>query len=289
MKQTKRAATLALAAMLALSLAACGGENADAAVTAALEKLKGAASMDAKMEVTIAYAGAEGSGDLTVTNTMSVTMFTEPLKMKADVEMKMRSGEDEYTQALTTYAIQEGGGVTQYATNGTDWAKKTAASADLEQYDARSSLVRYLEKGAGYKEAGTEQVEGADAAKYTGTVSGEALVELLDDTGSLGSISAMSADQQAKIRENLKGLPPLTVSVWVDSASGCPARFEMDMSKLLADMEANIDETLGHPDLGDSAETPEIASYIVRMTLSNFDAATPFELPAEAAAAAEVG
>lgn len=286
-KRTKRAAALALAALMALGLAACGKGNADGAVNAAVEKLKAAASLDAVMELTMSYAG-EGEA-LTMTNTMRVTMFSEPVKLKADVEMKMESGGEEYARTLTTYAIQEGGTVTQYATDGASWAKKAAVTDDLTQYDVRSSLARYLGGGAEYQEAGTEQVGGRDAVKYKGAVSGEALVQLLDDTGSLSSISAMSADQQAKIKENLKELPPLTIFVWVDKESGYPVQFEMDMTGLLADMEANIDETLGHPGAGSDAAVPELGGYVMRMTCFNFGAATAFELPAEAADAEDVG
>lgn len=289
MKATKRAAALALAALMALSLSACGGNDADGTVSAALEKLKAAPSLDAKMELTMAYAGEDGGNGLTVTNTMTVTMFSEPLKMKADVEMKMESGGEEYVRSLTTYAIQEGETVTQYATDGTAWAKKSAASAEIDQYDAAGSMVRYLEGGAAYQEAGTEQVEGRDAVKYTGSVSGAALVDLLDQTGSLEAITTMSADQQAKIKANLEKLPPLAVAVWVDKENGYPVRFEMDMTQLLSDMAANIDETLGHPNGGAGEEAAETSSYVLRMTCSNFGAATAFELPAEAADAEDVG
>lgn len=289
MKQTKRAAALALAALMALSLAACGGNNADGTVSAALERLKSAASLDAKMELTMAYAGETAEDTLTVTNTMTVSMFSEPMKMKADVEMKMESGGEEYTRSLTTYAIQEGETVTQYATDGSAWAKKSAGAEDLSQYDAVSSMVRYLAGGADYKEAGSETVEGRDAVRYVGSVSGEALVTLLDETGLLSSISAMSADQQAKIKENLAKLPPLSVTVWVEQDSGFPVRFEMDMTRLMSDMEANIDETLGHPGTGAGEEAAEVASYVLKMTCTHFNSATAFELPAEAAAAEDVG
>lgn len=55
------------------------------------------------------------------------------------------------------------------------------------------------------------------------------------------------------------------------------------MLKVINNMEANIDETLGHPTTStDEESTSELVSSVIRMSCSNFDAATEFEIPAEA-------
>ena len=99
MKWMKRTAALGAAALLTLSLAACSGGNADETVTAALEKVKGASSMDAVIEIAAEYTSEEQN--LSVTNRMNLTAFHDPLKIKAEVALDMVSGEDTYNRTIT--------------------------------------------------------------------------------------------------------------------------------------------------------------------------------------------
>ena len=117
--------------------------------------------------------------------------------------------------------------------------------------------------------------------KYTGSLSGKPLVDILEANGYLESISSMSEDQQSKIKTNLEGMPAAEIAVWVDQA-GYLVKMEMDMLKVIDNMEASIDETLGHPGTADEEAASELVSSVIRMTCANFDAATEFEIPAEA-------
>ena len=120
MKWMKRTAALGAAALLTLSLAACSGGNADETVAAALEKVKGASSVDAVIEIAAEYTSEDQN--LSVTNRMNLTTFQDPLKIKADVVLDMVSGEDTYNQTITMYAQKEGEELVQYATDGSYWA-----------------------------------------------------------------------------------------------------------------------------------------------------------------------
>lgn len=287
MNQKKCSAALAAAALLALMLSACTGPSGDEAVAAARKKMRDAASLDAQIETLTQYAPSEeNAAALTVANRIEVTMFTDPLKLRAHVALEMASGEDRMDQSVTMYALQNGESFTQYATNGEAWLKKAVTPETLGDYDARDTLDLYLSSGSGYKKAGEELVGASAADKYTGSVSGEPLVGLLEDGGFLSSISSMSQAQQEKIKTNLKKLPALPIHVWVDRESGCPARFELDLTQVLKDAEASMSETLGNLDTASGGSG--ISSATVRMTCSNFGSAADFELPAEAASAADL-
>ena len=280
MKQVKKWGALALCLALVLALAAgCSGGNADETVAAALEKVKSATSVDAVLEMTAEYTSEDQN--LSVTNRMTLTTFQDPLKIKAEVAMDMASGEDTYNQTITMYAQKDGEDLVQYATDGSYWAKQTTTQEVLDTYNVGDTLAAYVSQASGLRKNGTETINGADAEKYTGSISGKPLVEILETNGYLSSISSMSEDQQEKIKTNLESMPAAEISVWVDQ-EGYLVQMEMDMMKVVSNMEANIDETLGHPTTTDEENTNELVGSSVRLTCANFNAATDFEIPAEA-------
>lgn len=279
MKWMKRTAALGAAALLALSLAACSGGNADETVAAALEKVRGAVSVDAVIEMTAEYASEDQS--LSVINRMNLTTFQDPLKLKAEIALNMDSGEDTYSRTITMYARKEGEELVQYATDGSYWAKQTTTQEVLDTYNVGDTLAAYVAQASGFRKNGTETVNDADAEKYTGSISGKPLVDILESNGYLESISSMSEDQQAKIRTNLESMPAAEVAVWVDQ-EGYLVKMELDMLKVINNMEANIDETLGHPSTATDEASSELLGSVIRMTCSDFGAATDFEIPAEA-------
>ena len=285
MKWMKRTAALGAAVILTVSLAACSGGDADETVAAALEKVKSAASVDAVLEMTAEYASEDQT--LSVTNRMTLTAFQDPLKLKAEIALNMASGEDDYSRTITMYAQRDGEDLVQYATDGSYWAKQTTTQEVLDTYNVGDTLAFYVSEASGFRGNGTETVNGADAEKYTGAISGKPLLEILDADGYLESISSMSEDQQEKIRANLEGMPAAEITVWVDR-EGYLVQMEMDMLKVVSNMEANIDETLGHPAAMEEESINELVGASIRLTCSNFGAATDFEIPAEALEAVDL-
>lgn len=279
MKWMKRTAALGAAALLALSLAACSGGNADETVAAALEKVKSASSLDAVIEIAAEYTSEDQN--LSVTKRMNLTTFQDPLKLKAERALNMDSGEDTYSRTITMYARKEGEELVQYATDGSYWAKQTTTQEVLDTYNVGDTLAAYVAQASGFRKNGTETVNDADAEKYTGSISGKPLVDILESNGYLESISSMSEDQQSKIKANLERMPAAEIAVWVDQ-EGYLVKMEMDMLEVASNMAANIDETLGHPTTTDGATSDELVGSAIRLTCSNFDAATDFEIPAEA-------
>ena len=150
MKWMKRTAALGAAALLTLSLAACSGGNADETVAAALEKVKGASSMDAVIEIAAEYTSEDQN--LSVTNRMNLTTFQDPLKIKADVVLDMVSGEDTYNQTITMYAQKEGEELVQYATDGSYWAfyingEYATTGVDSTEIEDGATYTFKVEKG----------------------------------------------------------------------------------------------------------------------------------------------
>lgn len=283
MKWTRRAAVLAAAALLGLSLTACSGGTGGAAVTLAREKLAAVTSLNASYATEMTY---EQNGESTSSvSEMDLTVITAPaLRLKADVTME-RTGDQK--QEMTLYVLGgEEGRCTQYLTSGGRWVKSGMDQSGLGDYNVRESLLRYLSAAVDFKEAGTDRLGGQEAVRYDGALKGEALVDVLDRSGALEGIGEMSRDQQEKIKTDLEGLEGIPVSVWVGRENGYPVRFEMDMTRVLAEMPAQISKTLGGLDLG---ESPVVTKALVRIACSSFNVAEDFTLPEEAEEAREIG
>ena len=134
--------------------------------------------MDAVIEMTAEYASEDQS--LSVINRMNLTTFQDPLKLKAEIALNMDSGEDTYSRTITMYARKEGEELVQYATDGSYWAKQTTTQEVLDTYNVGDTLAAYVAQASGFRKNGTETVNDADAEKYTGSISGKPLVDILE-------------------------------------------------------------------------------------------------------------
>lgn len=297
----KRFLALVMAAFLAMPLAACGNaeagsgasgeaaESGEAAAEesvdpyeAALENMNAVTNMDAQMvmemDMTVGAGGEEQSME-TVT-TMDLVCFSDPVRMKIDMAMDM--GEiGSFTQ--TVYAeMAEDGAYTMYLYDGESWTAQTVALADVEQYDARGNMIANMDSSYHYVAAGTEQINGENAYKYTGKITGDAMNETMLSTGALDSFSSLGIDE-SQLESMMTDLGEIPVTMWIDEATLYPVKYEMDMTAAMDKLMANMLEAMG-----DQVEglTMSIPNMQVVMTCSNFNAATEFEIPEEAKAAA---
>ena len=292
MKKTKAfsafcAALLLVGASGCGSSAVTGNETDTAAVSAALEKLASCTSCTSLQTVdrvdsitaegvTYTYRG--------VTETEIDVMTAPAVKMKTTTKATMEYEYEGETleQTSVSYIVPEDGGYSEYYFDGTDWYTVFAAVPDAMDYVSIGDFaLLYVTADMSFGKAKTEDVNGVTADRYDAALGGDALVSYLSDGGYLSSISSMSENQQQKIRDNLaKDLDALTVSVWIDTASGYPVRFELDMTDILVDLEKSIARTLGNKT---SDSQWAITAYSMRMELSSFNAIEDIVPPPESA------
>lgn len=298
MNMTKRI-TAALAAMtLCVSLAACGGGNGgntdDAAqsknsaeqVAAAVEKLGTAKSLSISMQQDIGMTMKSGdqSQDMTYAISTDMDMFQNPIKAKGkmtidmgdlggkqEMELCMQEADDE----LSAYLGVEG-----------QWIKLGADAEGMEMYNVQDSMDLYLDNASDFKEAGKEQVNGADATKFTGVIKGDKLEEVLKGSGVMGVVDQFAEQDMfaEDVETMLSNLGDLPMTVWV-SAEGYPVQYEMDMNAMLTGIMDNVVKAAA--DAGADLSV-QVSSAKIRMTCSNFDSVADFELPAETANAIDV-
>ena len=247
MKKTKRALAALSALTLGLSLTACGGggqqstgdSGTDAMtpaerVAAAEEKMSALTSLsiDMTQDIGMSFAMADQSQELNMSTKMQMDVIQEPLKAKGTMQIDM--GEElGGVQDVELYIMTEDDAANVYMQMGGQWIKQSVTEAELGQYDAADSLELYLDSAADFAEAGTEQVGGADATKFTGVIKGDKLYDVIEESGVLGSLGQTGTNvSEDELKAMLSELGDLPMSVWIN-ADGYPVQYEMDMSQMI--------------------------------------------------------
>lgn len=293
MKKTKRALAALSALTLGLSLTACGGggqqstgdSGTDAMtpaerVAAAEEKMSALTSLsiDMTQDIGMSFAMADQSQELNMSTKMQMDVIQEPLKAKGTMQIDM--GEElGGVQDVELYIMTEDDAANVYMQMGGQWIKQSVTEAELGQYDAADSLELYLDSAADFAEAGTEQVGGADATKFTGVIKGDKLYDVIEESGVLGSLGQTGTNvSEDELKAMLSELGDLPMSVWIN-ADGYPVQCEMDMSQMI---DSILQKALEMEGAADQGMTMTVSKAAMSLTCSNFDAVEDFELPAEA-------
>ena len=301
----KKVLSLILSGVLVLSATACGKSSNDAGAAVntntqtetqdsaepvseaqpevdpmeeSMKNLESVTSMEAQMvmdmDMTISANGQEQV--IESTTTIDMVWFNDPLKLKMDMTMDMG---DQGSVDMQIYAEpSESGTFNVYMFDGQSWSTQETAESALAEYDARSNLMSYIGDGSLYKQEGTEQVNGANAYKYSYVLSEEEMKQQMLDSGALDSVSSLGLDV-SQIDSMLDDLGDITAYVWIDETSYYPVQYEMDMTTAMNSLMANMIEALGDQAEGLSITVPELK---VVMTCSNFNNATDFTVPDEA-------
>lgn len=292
MKKTKRALAALSALTLTLSLTACGGgqqstgdSGTDAMtpterVAAAEEKMSALTSLsiDMTQDIGMSFAMADQSQELNMSTKMQMDVIQEPLKAKGTMQIDM--GEElGGVQDVELYIMSEDDAANLYMQMGGQWIKQSVTEAELGQYDAADSLELYLDSAADFAEAGTEQIGGADATKFTGVIKGDKLYDVIEESGVLSSLGQTGTDvSEDTIKSMLSELGDLPMSVWIN-ADGYPVQYEMDMSQMI---DSILQKALEMEGAADQGMTMTVSKAAMSLTCSNFNAVDDFELPAEA-------
>lgn len=293
MKKTKRALAALSALTLTLSLTACGGggqqstgdSGTDAMtpterVAAAEEKMSALTSLsiDMTQDIGLSFAMADQSQELNMSTKMQMDVIQEPLKAKGTMQIDM--GEElGGAQDVELYIMSEDDTANVYMQMGGQWIKQSVTEAELGQYDAADSLELYLDSAADFAEAGTEQIGGADATKFTGVIKGDKLYDVIEESGVLSSLGQTGTDvSEDELKAMLSELGDLPMSVWIN-ADGYPVQYEMDMSQMI---DSILQKALEMEGAADQGMTMTVSKAAMSLTCSNFDAVADFDLPAEA-------
>lgn len=272
----KRIKALLAAAVLTLALTACaggGGKDGDP-LAAAFANMDAAASMDMSMRMEMDMES--GGETLESVTAMEMSMFTDPMRMKLDLSMDMGAYG---SGGMSVYAEEDGsGGYTMYLYDGTSWYAQPATEADLDEYNLCGNMTGYMDSVSSLTQSGIEQVDGVSAYKYTGVISGQAVEDVMKESGALNSLADADMDER-ELEEMLSGLGDIEVALWISEEELYPIRYEMDMTAIMDGLMKNMMPAVDGGDAGIS-----IPNMKITMTCSNFNSAADFTIPDEAKA-----
>lgn len=302
MKFRNKFLALLLAATMSFSASACGSADAgkdDAApktentaaddksedvdyYAAAVEKMKDISSMNATMHMEMDMtAGADGeTQSIQTVTTTNMSCLYNPMRLKMDMNMDAGNGN---AVDMSIYAEEaEDGTYTMYMYDGSQWQSQPVQMDDLAQYDAASNVTGYMQESYNFQDAGTEQIDGKNARKYTGVITGDDMKEAMMSTGALNSLSSLGLDE-SQLETMLKDLGELPISLWIDETDSYPVKYEMDMTAMMNSLMSGLMESMG-----DEAEVAsiEVSKMKIEMTCSDFNAVSDFSIPDEVKEAA---
>ncbi|MCM1387852.1 MAG: hypothetical protein NC231_11020 [Bacillus sp. (in: Bacteria)] len=208
--------------------------------------------------------------------------ITDPLKIK--MEMTVDMGEDG-SQTMSIYGdLDESGNYMMYMYDGMDWMAMPVAEIDMEAYNAQSSMEAQIGDTSAYVLEGMEKLNGADAYKYSCTMSGDEMKEAIASAGAMDSLAAygIAADDAYAMMD---GVGEMVTYVWVDAETLYPVKYEMDMTEIMDAVMSGVVEALGEQAQG---ITMHVTRMDMIMTCSDFNAVSDITVPAEALAAVEL-
>ncbi len=221
---------------------------------------------------------------MSITNDQSINgnamtngvVFSDPLKMKIDMQINV----NESSQNAQLYAEQNGNNINIHTNISGAWQETTVPvgnAESLNQYNMKENIALYLKNAKNFKEVGADTIDGKDAYKIEGIITGDSIEKVIEGSGMLDNINSLGLSD-ANLNNLYKNLGNLSMTVWVDKQNSYPVKYEMDMTALMSSVFANIQNlSSGNVDSGIKFD-----KYITTVTLSNFDQAKNFEIPEEA-------
>lgn len=296
----KKILMLVLAATLTLSATACGSKDDGAAsaesnevqteeqaeeeeidaFAAAVENMESVTNMEAQMVMDMGMEmSAEGESQaIDFVTTMDMAFFSEPRKIKAIMTIDM--GELGSAEQSIYGEVTEDGTGMMYLYDGASWQSMAVEAADLGQYDASSSMLSFIDNGSEYTLEGMEEVDGANAYKYSCVTSGEEAKQILLSSGATDSLSSLGITAE-QLESNIGDVGEITEYVWIDEATLYPVKYESDMTEAMNTLMTGIFESMGEQAQGMTMSIPKMK---ISMTCSNFNSAADFTIPEEAKA-----
>ena len=263
----------------------------DVAIAAANEKLQQVKSMHTNMEMNMGLVITLAMGEMKQSMPMDINMLYamdvtyEPNVARADVALS--SGDESMKGVI--YVVRDGENVITYTSDdeGVTWKKNVNPQENQLPQSPDETLNLFSGEGADLQLIGEEEVNGKPAKVYTGTIDGKFLQDILNSTAAAGELTeAVGADMS---EEALANLSDIQVTIKIDKESGLLVQYTIDMADAMKElMMAALVASMGGEMPEGMTFDIEISDMLIDMTLSDFDAIAPIEIPEAALNAPEL-
>lgn len=266
MKLKKSIGALVVAGALALSLAACGGDNGGnvvskvgqpAAATMSPSELLSAAqkastnnqeeAMQAKMNAVLKMSGKEGkeSHSIGLNLDADLVVHTDPMKMSMKMDMDVQADGQKQSQDMQMYILEENGKAAAYMGVGGQWAKQVydLNGTEFEQlkqqstrsFDTDDFTKAFASDAEVLKNKGLTKLNGKDAVLLEGEIDAALMEEALKNAG----IEEQLRQLQISF-DDLKTKSGIKVAAYYDPETLMPLQIDMDMTDFFSELMQNV-------------------------------------------------
>ena len=278
----KKLLALCLGVILALTaFSGCGSDEAAETgsetdlLTQAMENCQNVNSMtyDMAIDTSMSISAQGESQAIDMKMTANIEFINDPMAMYMSMTTDMgelgSQTSDGYGEVVDDDFIL-------YTQVGDVWYKQTVGDAEtMMQYNGANSMTMYMESVDNFTAAGTEDINGSEATKYTGVVTGDDLQEVINNTAGLSDqLTSLGMDAET-VATLYSDAGDLEVTIWIDNATAMPVKYEMDMSAMMQSILSQL--------LGDTEDVSfDISKMLVNVTATGYDNVDAIEIPEEA-------
>lgn len=285
MRKFKKLGAILLTGALMLSSTACGNNTSNttktesnisaqdriASVQSTMQEVK-SLEMSTDMNMILKATQDDESHDFTIKTTGTTLMLQDPIKAKIDMTVDMG---ELGSQTIQSYIEEVDGKYMTYSGIDGSWNSSELSSDLIGQYDAKQSADAYLKGLSNVKEVGTEEVNGKQTTKIEGEISGDALEEMINETGVLQSLTGVTGSDDDTLKNLFSDMGGLKLTLWVTDDNEL-VKIEED----LTDMINKMMQQLASED--STGLTMDVSNAVVTVTYDKINAVDDFEIPAEA-------
>lgn len=256
--------------ILTAAVMAAGNGTPTPDTGALLQKANGTMSQVESMSVmTERQMDVAFDGEITSTIIQSdIDTMAKPFKANVDVVV-IRNGE--VAQRYGAYAVEIGEGIDTYSEMEGKWVHEAGTIADISQYDIWTQKDLFLNHLSSFVVEGAEEINGIQTTKISGVLTGEAMEKVLETSG-IDLVFGGLGWSLDELDTELEAMEELPVSLWI-SPDGYLICYEFDITDR---MQAALDNLSGTEE-----NFQTIVKTKLRVTCSNFNEISEFEIPKE--------
>ncbi|WP_312071886.1 DUF6612 family protein [Anaerotignum propionicum] len=265
----------ALTLLVAITGCSSKQQNTGTLIETAQTNMSQITSLQAKMNMVVNMT--MGTEKVATATTADITAFIKPLKMKIEIASRMESSTAKDT-VMEMYLQENNGTIDLYTNAGTGWFHTQGDKEKLGQFEVYDNILSYLSAIENPVNKGTEKIGNISTQRLEGTLKGEVVKKIVEESGILSSATSMGISEEdlQKIYDETGGLP---ITLWIGE-DGLVYQYKTDISKL---MQVIMEKTLALMgiDSTKNGNSLSVEDATITMTCSEFNSVKDFDIPKE--------
>ncbi len=265
----------ALTLLVAITGCSSKQQNTGTLIETAQTNMSQITSLQAKMNMVVNMT--MGTEKVATATTADITAFINPLKMKIEIASRMESSTAKDT-VMEMYLQENNGTIDLYTNAGTGWFHTQGDKEKLGQFEVYDNILSYLSAIENPVNKGTEKIGNISTQRLEGTLKGEVVKKIVEESGILSSATSMGISEEdlQKIYDETGGLP---ITLWIGE-DGLVYQYKTDISKL---MQVIMEKTLALMgiDSTKNGNSLSVEDATITMTCSEFNSVKDFDIPKE--------